>query len=197
MGNIGRPGITVLVPPRDPLIKKVSIDEWPLIERHEFDGCLSDRFQNTSLHLSFTTAKTPLNIGFSGGQDLKACIQETLFSVYESGRWIADLNTSNLNEADPSFTATRLTRLQRCTTQHPAGSSPPKMSSIDSWLSLVDAPEDRVSLVRACGNWQARLGALSISLALGYDTILLPDNVCWQCFDEQTRWFNGHFIAIG
>ncbi|KAL9034082.1 MAG: hypothetical protein Q9180_005601, partial [Flavoplaca navasiana] len=80
MGNIGRPGITFLVPPRDPLIKKVSIDEWPLIERHEFDGCLSDHFQNTSLHLSFTTAETPLNIGFSGGQDLEACILETLFS---------------------------------------------------------------------------------------------------------------------
>ncbi|KAL8997634.1 MAG: hypothetical protein Q9169_003113, partial [Polycauliona sp. 2 TL-2023] len=34
MGNVGRPGITFLVPPKDPLIKQVSIDEWPLIERN-------------------------------------------------------------------------------------------------------------------------------------------------------------------
>ncbi|KAL8960187.1 MAG: hypothetical protein Q9193_003064 [Seirophora villosa] len=82
-GNIGRPGITFLVPPKDPMVKEVRLDEWPLIERHEFDGCLSDHFQNTSLHLSFTTAETPLNLGFSGGQDLEACIRETLFSLYE------------------------------------------------------------------------------------------------------------------
>ncbi|KAL8883158.1 MAG: hypothetical protein Q9192_007404 [Flavoplaca navasiana] len=200
MGNIGRPGITFLVPPRDPLIRKVSIDEWPLIERHEFDGCLSDHFQDTSLHLSFTTAETPLNIGFSGAQDLEACILETLFSVYESGRWIADLSTSNLSEKEP-FTVPSLKRLPRCTTQHPGGTFHPNMTSIDSWLSLVDAPEDRVSLVRACGNWQARLGASSISLALGYDTILLPDDVCWQCFDRETGVGKGvhsrHIIAIG
>ncbi|KAL8882343.1 MAG: hypothetical protein Q9198_000642 [Flavoplaca austrocitrina] len=191
MGNVGRPGITFLVPPKDPLIKQVSIDEWALIEHDEFDGCLSDHFQDTSLHLSFTTAETPLNIRFSGGQDLEACIVETLFSVYDSGRWIVDLNTSNLIEAP------RLTRLPRCTMQHSTDTSYSNTTCIDSWFSLVDAPEDRVSLVRASGNWQARLGAASISLSLGYDTILLSDNVCWQCFDRKTRECNKHIIAIG
>ncbi|KAI4119608.1 MAG: hypothetical protein LQ345_000513 [Seirophora villosa] len=189
-GNVGRPGITFLVPPKDPMIKEVSLDEWPLIERHKFDGCLSDHFQNTSLHLSFTTAETPLNIGFSGGQDLEACIRETLFSVYEGGRWIADLNVSNLTMA------TKLFRLPRCTTQHLVGSSRTKMTCIDSWLGLVDTPDDRVSLVRAHGNWQARLAATSISLALGYSTTLLPDDVCWQCLDRAPE-SRGQFIAIG
>lgn len=191
MGNIGRPGITFLVPPKDPLIKEVSIDEWPLIERHEFDGYLSDHFQNTSLHLSFTTAETPLNIGFSGGQDLEAGFLETLFSVYECGRWIADLNVSNLT------TSTRLQRVPRCTTQHLAGTRPSNMTCIDSWLGLVDAPESSVSLVRAHGNWQARLAASSISLALGYEIMLLPDDVCWQCFDRETGMHKTHIIAIG
>lgn len=172
------------------MIKEVSLDEWPLIERHEFDGCLSDHFQNTSLHLSFTTAETPLNIGFSGGQDLEACIRETLFSVYEGGRWIADLNVSNLTMA------TNLFRLPRCNTQHLAGSSHTTMTCIDSWLGLVDTPDDWISLVRAHGNWQARLAATSISLALGYNTTLLPDDVCWQCFDRAPGP-RGQFIAIG
>ena len=192
MGNIGRPGITFLVPPKDPLIKEVSIDEWPLIERYEFDGCLSDHFQNTSLHLSFTTAETPLNIGFSGGQDLEACFLETLFSVYECGKWIADLNVSNLT------TSTRLQRVPRCATQHLADIRPSNMTCIDSWLGLVDAPESSISLVRAHGNWQARLAASSISLALGcYTIMLLPDDVCWQCFDRETGMYKTHIIAIG
>ncbi|KAL8821840.1 MAG: hypothetical protein Q9223_000198 [Gallowayella weberi] len=72
MGNVGRPGIAFLVPPENPLIKEAAIENWPLIERNEFDGCLSDHFQSTSLHLSFTTAETPLNVGFSGVETSKS-----------------------------------------------------------------------------------------------------------------------------
>ncbi|KAL8942984.1 MAG: hypothetical protein Q9216_001340 [Gyalolechia sp. 2 TL-2023] len=170
VGNIGRPGISFLVPPKDPMIKEVSLAEWPLIERSEFDGHLSDHFGSTSLHLSFTSAETPLNLGFSGGQDTEACILETLFSVYEGGRWIADLNIFKWANS------IKLSKLPSCTTQHldtDAGRS--KVICIDSWLGLVDAPEEHISLVRAHGNWQARLAASSISLALGYNTIILPE----------------------
>ncbi|KAL9603954.1 MAG: hypothetical protein Q9179_002016 [Wetmoreana sp. 5 TL-2023] len=48
IGNIGRPGIAFLVPPENPLLKEASLDEWPLIEHNDFDGCLLDNFQNTS-----------------------------------------------------------------------------------------------------------------------------------------------------
>ncbi|KAL8672969.1 MAG: hypothetical protein Q9168_002602 [Polycauliona sp. 1 TL-2023] len=194
IGNIGRPGITFLVPPKNPMIKEVSINEWPLIERNEFDGCLSDHFQSTSLHLSFTTAETPLNLGFSGGQDLEASILETLFSVYERGSWIADLNVTNVTEP-----TSRLFKLERCTTQHPVCTQRSNITCIDSWLGLVDAPEEKVSLVRACGNWQARLAASSISLALGYHTILLPDDVCLQCFNHAVHdeGFRENLVAIG
>ncbi|KAL8949967.1 MAG: hypothetical protein Q9222_003961 [Ikaeria aurantiellina] len=88
MGNIGRPGISFLVPPKDPMVKEVSLAEWPLIERNEFDGHLADHFGSTSLHLSFTSAETPLNVGFSGGQDKEATILETL--VLRLRRWEVD-----------------------------------------------------------------------------------------------------------
>ncbi|KAL8789827.1 MAG: hypothetical protein Q9213_000895 [Squamulea squamosa] len=191
VGNIGRPGISFLVPPKDPLIKEVSIDDWSLIERKEFDGRLFDHFHNTSLHLSFTTAQTPLNVGFSGGQDLEARILETLFSVYEGGKWIADLNVSNV------ATAATFSRVPLCTTKHQADFRLSSMTCIDNWLGLIDSPEDRVSLVRARGNWQARLAASSTSLALGYYTVILPDDVCWQCFDQEVARCYGPVIAIG
>ena len=195
IGNLGRPGISFLVPPKAPLTKSVSIDDWPLIERNEFDGHLSDHFQDTSIHLSFTTAESPLNIRFSGGQDFEACILETLFSVYEGGRWIADLNVSNVQ------TSTTIYRMARCVYGHPADIRPSSsITCIDSWLGLVDALEERVSLVRAHGNWQARLAASSICIALGYNTIILPDDVCWKCFDGKASAYlayHGDVIAIG
>ncbi|KAL8839866.1 MAG: hypothetical protein Q9170_001546 [Blastenia crenularia] len=171
VGNIGRPGISFLVPPKDPMIKEVSLAEWPLIERNEFDGHLADHFGSTSLHLSFTSAETPLNVGFSGGQDKEATILETLFSVYEGGRWIADLDVYKWADS------VRLSKMPRCIIQHlETDVWRSRMICIDSWLGLVDAPEERVSLVRAHGNWQARLAASSLSLALGYDTVILPEN---------------------
>ncbi|KAI4173916.1 MAG: hypothetical protein LQ343_002684 [Gyalolechia ehrenbergii] len=192
VGNIGRPGISFLVPPKDPMIKGVSLAEWPLIERNEFDGHLSDHFGSTSLHLSFTSAETPFNLSFSGGQDTEACILETLFSVYEGGMWIADLNIFKW------VNSIKLSKLPSCTTQHLNNDAwGSRVICIDSWLGLVDAPEEHVSLVRAHGNWQARLAASSISLALGYNTIILPERVCWRCFERIVSRSYGNVVAIG
>ncbi|KAI4121386.1 MAG: hypothetical protein LQ338_006389 [Usnochroma carphineum] len=194
IGNIGRPVIAFLVPPKAPLVKEASLDEWPLIEHHNFDGSFLDNFQNTSLHLSFTTAERPLNIGSLGGQDKVACILETLMSVYDGGRWIGDLNISNLD----SVSTTKLSRMPRCTAEHPqAFGWRPKITCIDSWLGLINAPEEKVSLLRAHGNWQARLAASSISLALGHDMVILPDEVCLQCLHRFVSTRFGNVVAIG
>ena len=52
-GNIGRPGIVYLVPPRDPLITKVAISEWPNIGRENFDGRINNSFHSTSFAYIF------------------------------------------------------------------------------------------------------------------------------------------------
>ncbi|KAL8803764.1 MAG: hypothetical protein Q9182_002974 [Xanthomendoza sp. 2 TL-2023] len=194
MGNVGRPGIAFLVPPKNPLIKEAATDDWSLIERNAFDGSLSEHFQSTSLHLSFTTAETALDVGFSGGQDLEVRILETLVSVYDGGTWIADLNVSNLT------TAGELSRLPRCITQHPADHRPSSVTCIDNWFSLIDHLGIGVSLVRAHYNWEARLAASSISIALGSPTLILPGDVCLNCFDgfvsrynrDSARWSSGN-----
>lgn len=177
--------------PKGPPLKEFSLDDWPLVEDNDFHGSLLDTFQDTSLPLSSTTVETPLNVGFSGGQDIKACILETLFAVFDRGRWIADLNISNL-------ASTKLSRLPRCTNQHAnTDGCRPKMVCIDSWLGLISAPEEKVSLFRAHRNWQARVAASSISVALGHDTVLLPEEVCWQCLPSYVSGCFGNVIAIG
>ncbi|KAI4255102.1 MAG: hypothetical protein LQ352_002731 [Teloschistes flavicans] len=195
IGNIGRPGISFLVPPKAPLLKEVSLDEWPLIEHNEFDGCVLDNFQNTSLHLSFSGAGAPVNVGFTGGQDKVVCILEAVFSVYDGGRWMADLNISNLD----GRTTTMLWRMPPCTKQHVKTTHAPlKLTCIDSWLGLMNAPAERVSLLRANRNWQARLAASSISLALGHETVILPHDVCWHCLYQHASCARfGKIIAIG
>lgn len=183
-GNIGRPGIAFLVPPVDPLIKAVSISEWPRMGRSEFDWKLRNCFENTSLHLSFTGASTPVNLDFSGGQDADVYMLETLVSVHDNGRWIADLNILK------TFRSTQLILIPLCSDryQHGAAAIPsiPKypMTSIDNWLELVDTLEEHICVVQAYGNWEARLATGSISIAKHYFTLVAPENVCWICLEN-------------
>ena len=185
-GNVGRPGITFLVPPKDPMIKEVSLSEWPFIDRNVFDGQLYDCFKSTSLHLSFTSADTPFNLGFSGGQDSEAWIVETLVSIYDGRRWIADLDVLK------TIKSHHLIKIRRCDHDNTTRAETKiQTTCIDSWHALIDKPDDQtylsgpqLSLVRAHKNWQARLAAASVSVALGYETIIVPSKVCWNCFND-------------
>ena len=183
-GNIGRPGIAFLVPPVDPLIKTVSISEWPQISCNEFDWTLRDCFENTSLHLSFTGASTPVNLNFSGGQDAEVYMLETLVSVHDNGKWIGDLNILK------TFVSPQLNLISLCSDRHQHGAavvpsiSKYQMTSIETWLELVDTPEEHFCVVRAYGNWEARLATGSISVAKGYFTLVVPDDICWNCLEN-------------
>ena len=187
-GNIGRPGIVFLVPPVDPLIKKVSITEWPQFGSVEFEGELKDCFKSTSLHLSFTSASAPVNVNveFSGVQDADVCMLETLVSVHDSGRWIADLNILD------TFRSLLLKFVPLCKRHHQDSEvkSLTHTKSIESWLELIDALDDDFCLVQTHRSWEARLAACSISVAKKYCTITVPDKICWTCLREQFDQFS-------
>jgi hypothetical protein len=56
-GNTGHPGISFMIPPPSPEIKKRTLGNWRQVNHHDFDGKAQDSFQSTSLHLSFTGYK--------------------------------------------------------------------------------------------------------------------------------------------
>ena len=179
-GNIGRPGIAYLVPPRDPLIKKPAMNEWPHISRENFDGQIKDSFHNTSLHLAFTGAQSRINLEFSGAQDDDVYMLETLISVHDEGRWVADL--------DPLRTLSSLDLwiIPACDDKHVHHNTAyrhQRMTSIENWFEMIDPPESRYAIVQAHGNLEARLAAASISVALGLRTLILPRKICWTCFE--------------
>ena len=179
-GNIGRPGIVFLTPPVAPLMKEVSIHQWPQLGSVEFDGEFKDCFKSTSLHLSFTGASTPINVGFSGAQDADVYMLETLESVHDGGKWVADLNVLKAY-VDPQLSWAYICQ------HHGAETSSPSydMRSIESWPELLDELDDEcICLVQAHGNWEVRLAACSISIAKGYPTIIASyDKVCWDCLN--------------
>lgn len=181
-GNIGRAGIAFLVPPVDLMIKKSSMGEWTQLNRNEFDDERKNCFESTSLHLSFTGANTPLNVGFTGGQDSEVYILETLISVHEYARWVADLNPLEISQSD------KLRTLPPCIESTcKEGARTSQIMCIENWTELIDTPEEQVCLVQAHKNWQARLAATSLSIQIGFDTLVLPQKVCWSCFDTKIK----------
>ncbi|KAL8925654.1 MAG: hypothetical protein Q9208_003337 [Pyrenodesmia sp. 3 TL-2023] len=199
LGNIGRSGIAFLVPPKTPLCREASLDDWPYIEHNEFDGSLQDNFKATSLHLSFTEAESPLRVvNILGGRDREAFFLETLFSIYDGGRWIADLNFSDMFRPR-SLPDAPITWVSACATPDHADIPDwrPKMICVDSWLGLINAPDEEISLLRAHRNWQARLAAASLSLALGHMTIILPNEICWHCVQSIIDEYLCDIVLIG
>lgn len=182
LGNIGRPGIVFLIPPVDPMIREVKMADWSRIDRDEFDGDMRDCFENTSLHLSFTGANTPVNLGFSGGQDLDVYLLETLISLRDGGDWIADLDILN------PIGNVKLRKMSDCQNHnHDSVVAVQNVTAIDNWFGLIDTPETPLSIVRAHKNWQARLAATALSIALGYETVVLSDRPCWCCFNSKAK----------
>ena len=93
-GNVGKAGLILLVPPADPKMLALEVDNWKFIDRETFDGTVTDTFTGTSLHLSFRDWCIPVDVGVAGRglRDAEAYIIESLVSVYDRGKWIADLD---------------------------------------------------------------------------------------------------------
>ena len=188
-GNVGRPGTSFLVSPMEPLIRPNSIHDFRRIFKAAFDGNLTDEFSDTSLHLSFTSAKSQISGHFEGLKDSELEVVETALSVYERGEWVADLDVLK------SFSTRTISRIFGCSIcQHKRNSEVPQrgfmgenrpgVTTITNWTELLDPPETQYSIVKASGNWEARLATTVIAVASGYQVGVLPDIWCWKCMEE-------------
>ncbi|KAH6871318.1 hypothetical protein B0T10DRAFT_417493 [Thelonectria olida] len=181
-GNIGKAGVAFMIPPAAPNIREFGIDEWYRYDFKPFDGKMEDHFADTKLQLSFSEASFPLNVGYSGGKDVEAYFQETLVSVFDGGKWIAELDVlSTLRSEKIIFD------LLSDQSDDVAGSlgaqpfhHPDGLVSIDTFDEMIVAPS-KPGILRARGNWEARLAALCICIAKGYTVLLIPEDLSWDC----------------
>ena len=61
---------------------------------------------------------------------------------------------------------------------------PPTITALDNWDELLLAPTN-TSIVRAHGNWQARLAATAVCISRGRSTFILTSNPCWDCVTRE------------
>jgi hypothetical protein len=209
LGNIGKPVLSLLIPPGHPMVRKPNISEWNLVNHLQYDGKAENSFQGTSLHLSLTEYRVPYTTTHEGARDLQVYFQEAVVSIYDRSVWVADVNI--LEALSPSKKNIR--RLaERCPHNIPAYSAawplpggskrkPQKrgaLSIADSWFEHLDRPDNAV-IVRSAGNWLGRLAAAALSAQLGNDTFIVPVDACRECFGNpqffaRWAWSNEHVV---
>jgi hypothetical protein len=186
-GNIGRQGISLLVPPVEPRVRELS-NSYSLVPHETYDFRREDNFRETSLHLSFTDWTFPLATEVSRMIDHDAHVVEAVISVHDRGLWVGDIDILEVDFQD----MLRFEPMKPCEGNHAeedyASDDDFEYTSIDSWEELLDEPGN-VGIFRAHGNWAARLAAVSIlsrSETGGQNFgVLGPEPFCLRCLEEE------------
>jgi len=186
LGNVGRPGVSLLIPPRNPMLRSINPSSWKVVSTTLFNGMPEDHFGSTSLHLSFTEYYVPLYQNSEQGQDSQIYFLESVVSVHDSGQWVGDINI--LEAFENSF----VNQLLAPSCDHPEQTDQSKhcstMVSAERWDDVLDPPSEAF-VIRANGNWIARLATtamLTQILPKGSTGITIcPLRVCWKCNDPR------------
>ncbi|CAK7238440.1 hypothetical protein SEUCBS140593_010690 [Sporothrix eucalyptigena] len=157
IGNVGHSGMVLMVSPIAPRIRAVGHNP-ELVAHRPYDDDKKDSFGGTSLHLSFTTWKMPLDWEDTGAIDQSIFIVESVVSVQDNGQWVADIDVLDMVENYPDIVEEFLCD-QDCDTASPESTQ--DIVSIDSWEELLDPPPC-AAVFRAVDNWPARLAAVCI-----------------------------------
>jgi hypothetical protein len=179
IGNIGRPGLALLIPPQKPRMLEYDFNKY-VVEHEPFNGELLDNFEATSLHLSFTGYELPMDVEPRGNRDSEACIIETVISVFDGGEWVGDLDIMKAERGWWHSTTCTHDAEERKRRSH----LPARMQAVDSWKAFLDAPSG-IGVFRAHGNAMARLAAATLAAQKAYAYHILPPNGCWACVDEN------------
>ncbi|CVL04921.1 uncharacterized protein FMAN_12946 [Fusarium mangiferae] len=199
-GNIGRSGLTLLIPPKTPMIMKLEETSWRVMSSSEFDGKSENYFPKTSMHLSFTEYYVPLvQSGDVQEQDSQVFLLESVVSIYDAGRWIGDVDVlkclaSPLVSYMPEIS---------CRGNHP-GYKFVGISSLETWDDVLDPPLGD-GIIRAQGSWLARLAIVTIFVEAqeatdGERISVLSSNTCWGCsrpdeYFSLSRFTHGHSLS--
>lgn len=188
LGNVGRPGITLLIPPTTQELRPVDSSQWRMASTTGFNFQPEDHFGQTSLHLSFTDYYVPIHQSGRQTQDSQSHFLESYVSVYDSGQWVGDIN---ILEAFRSYSVKRNPPCNHAR-DNSGSTSPPSSAgehiiSAESWHDILEPPTEEF-VVRANGNWVARVAAVAMlkqtlpeaRLSMG-NILIHPHRACWQC----------------
>ncbi|KAL6901568.1 hypothetical protein GGI43DRAFT_422463 [Trichoderma evansii] len=188
-GNIGTPGVSLLVPPPEPRIRKIN-PNWKVISHSPFLGDIENNFRKTSMHLSLTQYQQGLLDRTKNEHhiDNNTVLHEALIQVFDSSTWVGDLDLLStlssrlVSRVDCKCSNGGLVNEQSFHSFIYVFGKQLAMIVVDNWEELFTPPTDPgISVVRSAGNWIGRLAAVGVSIRLRRLTIVLPDNKCWGC----------------
>ncbi|KAJ4295112.1 hypothetical protein N0V90_007121 [Kalmusia sp. IMI 367209] len=190
-GNIGKPGLSLLLPPSDPEVRD-SLDDWQLINHAPYDGRAENNFGSTSLHLNLTGAEMPLHVGTMSGRFTEAMYVEASVQVHDRGVWFADIDVMSLYESTRLHWSWLGERLLPTSCEHDDVSKKSfsefgQITSIDRWPEVMDPPMG-ISVIRAKGNWTARLALTCVLHARNDEAIICSSEPCWRCIMDAARF---------
>lgn len=187
-GNVGKAGLILLVPPADPKTLAPGIDNWKFINRERFDGTVTNTFTGTSLHLSFTDWCIPIDVSEAGRgrRDAEAYIIESLVSVYDRGKWIADLDvlqalSKGCNQPDHEFFYKSFCNHVSAAVVDPMQTFPP-IVTITNWDEFLEHPKSP-AVAMAHHNWDAKLALAVLGVRRG-DRVFVMDRICDTCYTD-------------
>ena len=160
VGNVGRPGISLLIPPAAAPLRRPLSNSFRAVTYAPFDGKREDNFKGTSMHLAFTSHEFPLDYGAVGIIDHQVFLVETVVSAYDAGVWVADLNPLIVFErkVGQRLSIPRRSEKGCCHSEDMRKKVIEKFTLIDTWEEILDIPPG-IGLIRAHRNWPARLAA--------------------------------------
>lgn len=180
VGNIGQAGMVFMVAPMNPRIRPPNYNPMAVRQR-AYDGRCTDRFAGTSLHLSFTNWKVALDWDNTGEIDQQVFLVESVISVQDKGKWVADIDVLEWEKSE-----TQIVEFQcHCQRDEPPPSEE-DILSLETWDEILDPPAS-VGVIRANGNWAARLAAVTILAQKGQShaaAVLGNDPICWRCLES-------------
>ncbi|OQE39009.1 hypothetical protein PENCOP_c007G05680 [Penicillium coprophilum] len=199
LGNVGKPGVTLLISPPEVEIREHDIERWQFVNHKPFDGnSAGGMFDGTSIHLSFTGLEGPVSLESTNSRGMEAYYAETAVSVNDKGEWLGDLDILKglrdleMVDLDPADS--------KCTHDPAFAAAGVKFISIDCWEEILDPPSGLLVLRSASGTpttenrrgtwrWMVRLAAVSIARSRKYRCICLPvdGSFCWTCVIDKTN----------
>ncbi|QIW98117.1 hypothetical protein AMS68_003635 [Peltaster fructicola] len=184
LGNVGRPGITLLIPPSEPMVRPADLSSWRINTNNIFNGLPENHFASTSLHLSFTEYYVPLHQASQRTQDSQAFFLESIISVHDAGKWVADIDIL----PGPRHNRRRVRQARSCAHNRTSSVNLTNktygtLMSAETWADILDLPANAF-VVRAHGDWSARLAVTAVLEQLapsGDQVIICPPDFCWHC----------------
>ncbi|KAJ2900521.1 hypothetical protein MKZ38_002426 [Zalerion maritima] len=184
VGNVGHIGMVLMVSPEAPRIRPLA-DEVGQVSHAQYDGARDDHFGGTSLHLSFTEWKVPLDWNSTGQIDNEIFLLESVVTVRDRGEFVADLDVLDLERNEFDVADFQCSCGPGSTLLGSRASEFSDFISLDSWDELLDPPSEGAGIFRSHGNWVARLACASILAQKGLSSAMVVidgRHLCWKCF---------------